>query len=218
MRAAHLGIGAGKTSILCIGAHCDDIELGCGGTLIELQQVGGDLTIHWAILTGNATRQREAAAGLKRLVKPGCRGDLAFGAFPDAHLPMHYSKLKDHFSALQSRFRPDVVFTHEHRDAHQDHRILSELTWGAFRDHAILEYEIIKWDGNHATPNVYVPLTKASVRRKVATLMRTYQSQRNKDWFNEDTFLSIMRLRGIECRAPSGYAEAYFARKLTLLP
>lgn len=198
--------------ILCIGAHCDDIEIGCGGTLLRWQAA----TIDWAVLTGDARRRAETALAMKKLLKPAQRGTLEFGEFPDARLPAHYGEAKDFFALLRRRTEYDVVFCHERDDAHQDHRIVNELTWSAFRDHLVLEYEIPKWDGNYARPNAYVPLPAAVARRKVDVLMAAYGTQRGKDWFSEDTFMALMRLRGNECRAPGSFAEAFTARKLQI--
>lgn len=202
--------------VLCIGAHCDDIEIGCAGALLQLQKTTNALTIHWVVLTGTESRRAETAAAMELLVGPAFRGELIFGGFPDSMLPTAYGDLKDFFGAMRTRFEPDVLFCHDRNDAHQDHRLVNEMVWGAFRNHLILEYEIVKWDGGLATPNAYVPLDKNTVDRKVDVLMRTYGSQRSKDWFTPETFKAMMRIRGVECRAPSGYAEGFIARKFVM--
>jgi LmbE family N-acetylglucosaminyl deacetylase len=202
--------------IVCIGAHCDDIEIGCGGALLQLQKAAGNLTIDWVVLTGDDARRAESTAAMQMLVEPRFCGELIFGEFPDARLPAVYGELKNFFATLGARFKPDLIFCHERNDAHQDHRLVNEMTWGTFRDHLILEYEIVKWDGDLGTTNSYVPLDKDIVDRKVDVLMQTYGSQRSKDWFTPATFLALMRIRGVECRSPSGYAEAFVARKLVL--
>jgi LmbE family N-acetylglucosaminyl deacetylase len=202
--------------VLCIGAHCDDIEIGCGGALLQLQKTGSNLVIDWVVLTGEEARRAETTAARDLLVEPRFRGELVFGGFPDSRLPTVYGELKDFFGPLRGRFKPNLVFCHEKGDAHQDHRLVNELVWGAFRNHLILEYEIVKWDGGLTTPNTYVPLDKDVVDRKVEVLMRTYGSQRSKDWFTPETLLAMTRIRGVECRAPSGYAEGFFARKIVL--
>lgn len=207
------GLDGKRRRILCIGAHCDDIEIGCAGTLLQLQKSSANISIDWVILTGNDLRRAEASRAMRRIVGTKHRGQLLFGDFPDARLPAVYGPLKDFFDTLRGHLRPDMVFCHAGTDAHQDHRLISELVWGAFRDHLILEYEIVKWDGDLATPNMYVPLTRGIAKKKVDTLMRVYGSQRSRDWFTEDTFLSMMRIRGIECRAASGYAEAFHLHK-----
>jgi LmbE family N-acetylglucosaminyl deacetylase len=216
MKALHLTDGRRPLRVLCIGAHCDDIEIGCGGALLHLQQAYQQSVFDWVVLTGNAERQRETGAAMRSLLKPAHRGRLLFGGFSDASLPSNYGDLKGFFLKLQKWPRPDVVFCHERADAHQDHRIVNEMVWGAFRDHLILEYEIPKWDGGLTTPNLYVPLTTGQMRRKVAVLMKAYGSQRSRAWFTTQTFEALMRLRGVECRARSGYAEGFFGRKLTL--
>ncbi len=208
--------GSGPRRVLCIGAHCDDIEIGCAGALLQLQKGRTDLTIDWVVLTGDAARQAETRAAMQLLVEPRCRGELDFGGFPDSRLPAVYGPLKDYFGALAARFRPDILFCHERGDAHQDHRMVNEMAWGAFRNHLILEYEIVKWDGGLTTPNFYVPLDPEVIDRKIDALMQTYGTQRSKDWFTPDTFRAMSRLRGIECRAPSGHAEGFTTRKMVL--
>lgn len=215
MRALQLAGGRKRLRVLCIGAHCDDIEIGCAGTLLSLQQARPGSIFDWVVLSGSTARQDETQRAMNLLLKPAQRGRLSFGDFPDARLPDSYGRLKDFFAGLQKR-RPDVIFCHERTDAHQDHRIVNEMVWSTFRDQVILEYEIPKWDGGLATPNVYVPLTAGQVRRKVGVLMKAFGSQRSRAWFSPSTFEGLMRLRGIECRAHSGYAEGFFGRKLTL--
>ncbi len=211
-----LPTGGEPRRVLCIGAHCDDIEIGCGGALLQLQKTAGKLAIDWVVLTGEQTRRDETTAAMQLLVEPAFRGGLDFGGFPDSRLPAVYGELKDYFNTLRTRFHPDIIFCHEKHDAHQDHRLVNEMVWGAFRDHFILEYEIVKWDGGLGTPNVHVPLDADVVDRKVDVLMRTYGSQRSKDWFTPDSFRAITRIRGIECRAPSGHAEGFTARKIVM--
>lgn len=211
-----LAAATGARRVLCIGAHCDDIEIGCGGALLQLQKQAGHLVIDWAVMTGEAQRQEETVTAMQAFVGPTCRGDIVFGGFPDSRLPSAYVDLKDFFRTLAARFNPDLVFCHQRDDAHQDHRLVNEMTWGAFRNHLILEYEIVKWDGDLIRPNVYVPLHEDVVDRKVALLMQMYGSQRSKDWFTPETFLAMSRIRGVECRAPSGHAEAFVARKVVL--
>jgi len=208
--------GRDPRRVLCIGAHCDDIEIGCGGALLQLQKTAGNLTIDWAVLTGDADRKAETTLARDLLIEPAFRGELVFGGFPDARLPTEYGALKDFFGTLRARFQPDLVFCHEKNDAHQDHRLVNEMVWGAFRDHLILEYEIVKWDGGLTTPNAYVPLEREVVDRKLDVLMRAYGTQRSKDWFTPETFLAMTRIRGVECRAPSGHAEGFFMRKAVL--
>jgi LmbE family N-acetylglucosaminyl deacetylase len=213
-----LSAGGQPLRVLCVGAHCDDIEIGCGGTLLQLQQTSAPLTIDWAILSGTQERRSEAISSMEQFVAPRHRGSLTFGDLPDANFPADYSGAKAFFSSLRSNANPDLVFCHARDDAHQDHRIVNEMTWGAFRDHCILEYEIMKWDGDLGRPNAYVPLDPEQAEAKVALLMSAYGSQRSRDWFTPDAFRAVMRIRGLECRAPSGLAEGFVARKLLLVP
>ncbi len=217
-RMLRLDISAGgqPRRILCVGAHCDDIEIGCGGTLLQLQKENAPLTIDWAILSGTHERRSEAISSMEQLIAPRHRGTLTFGDLPDASFPAEYARAKAFFSLLRSNVNPDLVLCHARDDAHQDHRIVNEMTWGAFRDHCILEYEIMKWDGDLGRPNVYVPLDLEQAQAKVALLMSVYGSQRSRDWFTPDAFHAVMRIRGLECRAPSGLAEGFVARKLVL--
>jgi LmbE family N-acetylglucosaminyl deacetylase len=201
--------------ILCVGAHCDDIEIGCGATLLHLQ-ASRRIIVDYAILTGTAERRTEAARAMRLLLKPEARGRLFHGEHPDARLPGCYAALKDYFSLVRAQCDPHLVFTHERTDAHQDHRIANEMTWGAFRDHLIAEYEIPKWEGIASQPNCFVPVSLKLAQRKIALLMKAFGSQRSHDWFRPETFESLMRLRGIECRSASGLAEAFVVRKMIL--
>jgi LmbE family N-acetylglucosaminyl deacetylase len=210
--------GRGPLRVLCVGAHCDDIEIGCGATLLALQAGPRKLVVDWAVLTGAATRQRETRRAMAMLLKPNCRGALGFAGLQDGRLPAQYSETKEFFESLKARSAPDVVLCHERGDRHQDHRITNEMVWNTFRDHLVLEYEIPKWDGGLNHPTVYVPVTRSQAQRKVSVLMRAYATQAHRDWFTPETFMAIMRLRGIECRAASGFAEAFHGRKLRVLP
>jgi LmbE family N-acetylglucosaminyl deacetylase len=202
--------------VLCIGAHCDDIEIGCGATLAALRRARKRLEVHWVVLSGSAQRQREAARAMRALL--GTRGLSAgiFGGFRDGYLPAQYAAAKELFESLKALPAPDVIFSHERGDRHQDHRVISELVWSTFRDHVVLEYEIPKWDGGLGTPNVYCPVTRRDAEKKVAALMRAYGTQTGRDWFRPEVFMGLMRLRGVECRAPSGYAEGFYGHKLKL--
>ena len=200
--------------ILCVGAHCDDIEIGCGATLRVLQDRVPKPTIDWVVLSGTAERRLETQRALKMLVAPACRGELRFGDFADGRFPAMYGEIKDFCEALKDGPGPDLILCHERDDRHQDHRIVNEMVWNTFRDHVILEYEIPKWDGGLGQPNVYVPLDAKSVDAKLHALIKSYRSQANRDWFTRDTFMAMLRLRGLECRSPTGYAEAFYGRKL----
>ena len=212
-----LDAAKGKTlRVLCIGAHCDDIEIGCGGTLQVLQAGRRKIVADFVVLSGSAERRQEALTAMRAFVQPRNRGDMLFGDFPDGRFPAAYGGLKDLFESLKARPRPDLILCHDRDDRHQDHRVVNEMVWSTFRDHLVLEYEVPKWDGGLGQPNVYVPLTAKQAGRKADALVRTYRSQAGRDWFTGETFMAMMRLRGIECRSRSGYAEALHGRKLQL--
>jgi LmbE family N-acetylglucosaminyl deacetylase len=205
----------GTLRVLCLGCHSDDIEIGCGGTLLRLVEDVPDSEFHWVVLSGSSIRDAEARRGVELFAGHRASGKPLVKTFPDGFMPFVGAEVKTVFEELKS-ISPDVIFTHSRRDAHQDHRLIAELTWNTFRDHLILEYEIPKYDGDLGQPNVFVPLSKDQCQRKIRYLLEAFPSQRTKRWFQEDTFLSLMRLRGMECNAPSGYAEAFYSRKLVL--
>jgi len=206
----------GIKRVLCVGAHCDDIEIGCGGALLALQQ-RANLVIDWVVLSGTPERRAETCRARQLLIRPRARGGLIFGDFPDGCFPGHHAGMKEFVESLKRDVkRPDIILTHERDDRHQDHRAVNELVWSTFRDHIVLEYEIPKWDGGLGQPNVYLPVTAQQARAKVDALLSAHRSQRKRDWFTRDTFLSLLRLRGIECRSPSGYAEGFHGRKLRI--
>jgi LmbE family N-acetylglucosaminyl deacetylase len=207
---------AGELKVLCIGAHCDDIEIGCGAALRFLQRRGNGASISWIVLSGDEVRRRESRRAMRRFVSPRHRGALRFETFPDGRFPAAYDEIKTLFESLKSEFQPDLIFCHEREDRHQDHRIVNEMVWSTFRNQLILEYEIPKWDGGLGHPNFYVPVSSRDATSKADALVAAYPSQADRDWFTRDTFLSLLRLRGIECRAPSGYAEAFHARKVRI--
>lgn len=202
--------------ILCIGAHCDDIEIGCGGTLLMLQRRYPRIRIHWVVMSSTAVRHKEALRAMKAFVAPRSRGLWQIGTLPDGHLPSNLSAAKGFLERARAALAPDLIVTPQRDDRHQDHRTVSEVTWQTFRDHLILEYEIPKYDGGLTTPVLYLPVARVVAERKARLLMRLYATQRDKHWFTKDTFLSLMRLRGIECRSPTGLAEAFHCHKLTL--
>jgi len=201
--------------VLCLGAHSDDIEIGCGGTILRFVRQYPNCVFHWAVFSAPGVRAEEAQrgavlfAGARALKRPLLKG------FQDGFMPFAGVEVKTVFEELKI-ISPDLIFTHNRNDAHQDHRLLAELTWNTFRDHMILEYEIPKYDGDLGRPSVFVPLDSELCERKVQYLMDTFESQRSKRWFQSDTFFSLLRLRGMECNAPSGYAEAFYCRKLML--
>jgi LmbE family N-acetylglucosaminyl deacetylase len=210
MLTLDLAAGRERLAVLAIGAHADDIELGCGGTLLRLAREVQELELTWVVLSAAAARHEEAQAGAE-----------AFGAtkveildFEDAFFK-YGREVKDYFETLKA-VEPDLVLTHTDKDRHQDHQLVCELTWNTFRDHLILEYEIPKYDGDLGSPNVFVPLDDEVAARKVEALLGSFPSQAEKPWFDESLFRALMRLRGMECRSPSALAEAFYARKLVL--
>jgi LmbE family N-acetylglucosaminyl deacetylase len=203
-----------QPEILCIGAHCDDIEIGCAGTVMLLQRRYPQCRIHWLVLVSVDVRRAEAVAAFRKLVRPACRGECAVADLPDGHLPAHLAAVKARFEAMRRVTRPDLVLTHHGLDRHQDHALVNHVTWQTFRDHMIWEYEIPKYDGDLVTPNMYVPLTRATALRKAQLIVRAFPSQSGKSWFAADNLVAMMRLRGLESRSPSGFAEGFHCRKL----
>ncbi len=202
-------------TVLCLGAHSDDIEIGCGGTVLRLAEQYAGAVFHWVVFSAAGIRETEARRAAMLFAAGGdLRGPL-LKSFRDGFLPFAGAEVKEVFEELKA-ISPDLIFTPSRNDAHQDHRTIAELTWNTFRDHWILEYEIPKYDGDLGQPGVYVPLEKRLSQKKVEYIMEAFQSQHGKRWFEESTFLSLLRLRGIECNSPSGYAEAFYCRKLVL--
>lgn len=208
--------GRERLHLLCLGAHSDDLEIGCAGTLLRWLGEVPELHVTWVVLSAPGERAAEARRSAKALLRGAASLELVLGDFTDAHFPAEFARLKTFFSDLARRAQPDVVLTHRLEDRHQDHRQVAELTWQTWRDTLVLEYEIPKYEGDLGHPNVYVPLAEKTARRKVEHLMKHFGSQRSKAWFTEATFRGLMALRGIECRAPSGWAEALHARKVVL--
>ena len=204
-----------ELTVLCVGAHCDDIEIGCGGTLLHLKMAFPRLKFHWVVFSASGTRGQEAAKAAE-LFTAGCEKDIVLKEYRDGFLPYIGSEVKDSFEELKHRVDPDIIFTHWHGDAHQDHRLLCELTWNTFRDHLILEYEVPKYDGDMGRPNLFVPLEAPLFERKVDYLFEAFASQQGKRWFDRETFLGLMRIRGMESNSSSGYAEAFYSRKIVL--
>ena len=213
--ALHTGASEALT-ILCLGAHSDDIEIGCGGTVLRLAQQYPQAVFHWVVFSAIGARESEAKRGAALFVGPNRLSGPLLKAFPDGFMPFVGAEVKAVFEDLKQAISPDLIFTHNRKDAHQDHRLLAELTWNTFRDHLILEYEIPKYDGDLGQPSVFVPLSTEMYQKKVQYIIEAFQSQHSKRWFQPETFLSLMRLRGMECNAPSGYAEAFYCRKLVL--
>ncbi len=202
--------------ILCLGAHPDDIEIGCGGTILKLTRGRSDLIVDWVVFNADGRRRTEARTSARSFLAHAAKGHVITKNFRNGFFPFAGGRIKEFFESLKARVAPDLIFTHYRDDRHQDHRTISDLTWNTFRDHFILEYEIPKYDGDIGQPNVFIPLEREVCREKVGSLCRFFRSQADKHWFSEDTFLGLMRLRGIECASASKYAEAFYGRKLTL--
>ena len=203
-------------SVLLLGAHCDDIEIGCGGAALYLARRYPDAAVSWVVLSSDAEREREARASAGLFLKGVRSASVVIKNFRNGFFPFVGAEIKDFFEQLKTQTSPDLIFTHYRNDLHQDHRVISELTWNTFRNHLILEYEIPKYDGDLGSPNFFLPLDDATSAAKVGYILSCFTSQKTKHWFTADTFTSLMRLRGIECNAPSGRAEAFYCRKLAL--
>jgi LmbE family N-acetylglucosaminyl deacetylase len=203
-----------RLSLLCLGAHSDDLEIGCAGTVLSLLAAHPGSRVHWVVFSAPGARAGEARQAARRLLR-SATATIELHEFRDGFFPYDGAAIKERFERLKT-VRPDVIFTHRGADWHQDHRLVSELTWNTFRDHLILEYEIPKYDGDLDSPNVFMPLSAPIRRRKLSVLMTSFRSQRRKRWFSASTFDGLMRLRGVECAAPQGYAEGFYARKVTL--
>jgi LmbE family N-acetylglucosaminyl deacetylase len=202
--------------LLCLGAHSDDLEIGCGGTVLDLLRRYPQVKITWVVLSAPGQRAVEARRSARALLRGAVDVQIVLDAYPDAYFPAQFESLKTRFEELKRHVAPDVILTHRLEDRHQDHRVVGELTWQTWRDHLILEYEIPKYEGDLGQPNVYVPLSAQSGRRKVRHLLRYFGTQRSKSWFNAATFAGLMSLRAVECRAESGFAEAFHLRKATI--
>jgi LmbE family N-acetylglucosaminyl deacetylase len=206
----------GALELLCIGAHGDDLEIGCGGTILRLAEEFPGLSVTWVVLSADERRARETRSSASELLEAVRAKRIAVEGFRDGFFPSSIGEIKEYFERLKRSVAPDLVFTHFGGDAHQDHRIVCELTWNTWRDHAVFEYEIPKYDGDLGRPNIFVPLDETLARKKVSLITRHFESQSHRPWFAEDVFLSLMRLRGIEARSAGGYAEAFYCRKLVV--
>jgi LmbE family N-acetylglucosaminyl deacetylase len=216
MKALRLASAGEKLSVLCLGAHCDDIEIGAGATLLSMIERGIRLEVQWCVLNGAGDREGEARISAADFLVGAAGAKIEVMAFKDGYFPQHSAEIKFWFEELKTRVNPDIIFTHYRDDAHQDHREVCRLTWNTFRDHSILEYEIPKWDGDMGQPNFYVPIRAEVLARKIDLLMAHFASQQSKDWFCPEVFHGLARLRGMECRAPDKFAEAFFVRKIRL--
>jgi LmbE family N-acetylglucosaminyl deacetylase len=207
--------GGGPLTLLCLGAHSDDIEIGCGATLLHFKESYPELRLCWVVFSATGPRRQEAQKAAE-LFTADCEKEIILKEFRDGFLPFLGQEVKAFFEELKVKVKPDLIFTHWHGDAHQDHRLVSELTWNTFRDHMILEYEIPKYDGDLGRPNVYVPVEVDHCEQKIDHLFSAFETQTSKRWFDRETFRGLMRLRGMESNSSSGYAEGFHARKLLL--
>jgi LmbE family N-acetylglucosaminyl deacetylase len=202
--------------LLCLGAHCDDIEIGCGGTMLKWVGAGRELEVRWTIFGSDPCREREARKSARIFLQQVPDHKIVIHSFRDGFFPYVGAEIKQRFEQLKQEFSPDLILTHYRQDLHQDHRVISDLTWNTFRDHLILEYEIPKYDGDIGAPNLFSHLDESTARQKARTIIDCFQSQGQKRWFGEDTFLAMLRLRGMESNAPTKYAEAFYCRKIIL--
>ena len=203
-------------SILLLGAHCDDIEIGCGGTILSMIQDNPNVKITWVTFSSNEQRKKEAILGAELFTQGAQSLDLRVFDFKDGFLPYNGEAVKESFEQIKKGLNPDIIFTHYRHDLHQDHRLISELTWNTFRNHYILEYEIPKWDGDLGSPNSFVHIDETNGLKKIQFLQQAYNSQQTKAWFTDDLFWSLMRIRGMESNSPSRIAEAFYNRKTVL--
>ncbi|GIK75334.1 MAG: GlcNAc-PI de-N-acetylase [Chloroflexota bacterium] len=216
---ADLTLSADRTlplRILCLGAHSDDIEIGCGGTLLKLSHSYADLHVRWIVFSADQDRRREAEESAAAFLEGVAARQVNILDFRDGYFPYDGAAIKDYFEQLKAEMQPDLIFTHCRYDLHQDHRTLCDLTWNTYRSHLILEYEIAKYDGDLGAPNVFMGLDAALCERKVNYLLQFFGTQRSKHWFTRETFMALMRLRGVEAKATGGYAEAFYGRKIEL--
>jgi LmbE family N-acetylglucosaminyl deacetylase len=219
MFKAHFPKVAGSNyRILCLGSHCDDIEIGCGGTILRLLAEHSNTTVFWGVLSSTKTRAEEARRSAESFLEKAEGKEILIKEFKDGFLPYQGAEVKSFFEEMKQRVSPDLIFTHYRHDLHQDHRFTCELTWNTWRDHLILEYEIPKYDGDFGAPNFFVELDESLCRDKVRYVVDSFASQREKHWFSEEIFRAVLRLRGMECHSATGYAEAFYSRKLVLGP
>lgn len=203
---------------LFLGAHCDDIEIGCGGTVLELLAAKPDAHIKWIVLSSDPVRESETLQAAGELLGKDASTQVSFQQFRNSFFPQQTTEIKEYFESLKADPAPDLIFTHFRGDLHQDHRVVGELTWNTFRNHLIFEYEIPKYDGGLGSPGVFIPVSRKNLERKISVLMSAFPSQADKQWFTEETFRALPRLRGIECNAPDGFAEAFYCAKTVFRP
>ena len=203
-------------NVLCLGAHADDIEIGCGGTLLQLLADRPNVHVTWVVFSAAGEREREALAGAEHFLGKAAGRRVITQKFRDGYFPWQGAEIKEFIEGIKRETDPHVVFTHYRHDRHQDHRTISDLTWNSWRRHVVLEYEIPKYDGDLGAPNCFMPLTREVCERKAALICEVFRSQADKTWLEKDTFEALMRLRGLECAAPEKRAEAFHCRKFVL--
>ncbi len=216
MLAATLGKPGRPLNLLCLGAHCDDLEIGCGGTILRLLAEHPGSSVRWVVFASTPAREAEARASAAELLAGAGRVEIEIDSFRESYFPFVGASIKDRFEALKAGPDPDLVLTHHTADLHQDHRTIGELTWNTFRDHLIAEFEIPKYEGDLSRPGLFVPLPETTARRKLDLILKHFRSQASRRWFRRETFEAVLRLRGIECNAPDGFAEAFHVRKLVV--
>ena len=202
--------------ILCLGAHADDLEIGCGGTILKLTGHGRPVSVTWVVWSADGRREQEARESAEVFLERAKDREVIVHSFRDGFFPSQSAAIKERFEELKQRGPVDLVLTHYRGDLHQDHRLVAELTWNTFRNHLVLEYEIPKYDGDFGSPNLFVELDEELARRKAQTIMRVFGSQAERQWFSEDLFMSVLRIRGMECATARRYAEGFYCRKALL--
>jgi LmbE family N-acetylglucosaminyl deacetylase len=202
--------------ILCLGAHCDDIELGCGATVLALIDRHPDAVFHWVVFSSSPVREKEATDSANDFLSAIDRKKIVVKQFRGSYFPFIGAEVKEYFEQIKAEFSPDLIFTHYRDDRHQDHQLVSDLTWNTFRDHLIFEYEILKYDGDLGKPNTYHPVSREHCDRKINLIQKYFVSQQDKSWFDSEAFMAMLRIRGVECNAESGLAEAFYARKISI--
>ena len=216
MLSNRFSIEGGQLKLLCVGAHSDDIEIGCGGTLLKFIEEYKIKQLKWVVFTSNEVRKKEAISSAKQFLTKVSNVDIEVLDFMDGFLPSVWSQVKEEFENIKKDFTPDIIFTHYRNDLHQDHRVINELTWNTFRNHLILEYEIPKYDGDLGNPNVFVPLDEQHLKQKKEIILNYFKSQLGKQWLDDTLLTSVARIRGVECVSESKVAEAFYCRKMIL--